>query len=150
MKRFSLAVIAILFFIFIEIFFIDPLKKQEYEEQKNELSDSLKHEAYLSLPEGRYLLNSAISADSTKTVFTLGIPGPAKRITTELIAYEPHEWQVNNHATSIATDTVIIVDVWNNESEKFDRVIQKFDSNIGPGYVLGFVEWSRIRRQNKK
>lgn len=113
-------------------------------EKKSELSKQAEknmHSNFLNLVEGRYALDSVVTSDSTKIQFILRLPGIAER-KVEVIAYDDHpsiywnEWQAEGAQPG---DTLIVSDIWSNDST-YNRLIQKMDaSQIGLGYISN--EW---------
>jgi hypothetical protein len=114
--------------------------KQLKQEEKMEMEEKNFHNNFLNLIEGRYVLDSLVSVDSTKVQFILQLPGIAER-KVEMIAYDNsptywNEWQAEGAQLG---DTLLVADIWNADST-YSRNIQKMDaSQIGLGYISN--EW---------
>jgi hypothetical protein len=131
-------------FLATSVFFLYLATKESNEkalQEKTTTEEKTTHNQLLALPEGRYILDRIVSADSAKVRFTLQLPGVAKR-KVEVIAYDDsptvywNEWQAKS---AVPGDTLIICDVWNTDST-YSRVVQKMDvSQVGWGYLS--FEW---------
>lgn len=107
------------------------------------------HQNLMNIPEGRYILNHIVSADSAKVRFVLQLPGIAKR-QVEVIAYDDspiywNEWQAE---PAVPGDTLIIRDVWTSHNSgstyTYNRTVQK----LGPDDVgLGYISTEWLERQ---
>lgn len=139
----------------VSLVFLDVATKEDEKKIKIQTEEKALHNNLLILPEGRYILDHIVSADSAKILFTLQLPGVAKR-KAEVIAYDDspiywNEWQVES---AVPGDTLIIFDIWNTDST-YSRSIHKMDpSFVGWGHVtfeeVIDPEWQKVIDWQKK